>query len=149
MTVATASTAPGSSPIAPVFRPANPPTAAPSGGSSSQTARPSSPANPPPTASASSFPTKPGNAGFMGVSRGAAIGLHWRPKQRVENHRYPKVTAPGTYWIEHSGGFQLINRTPSKYLAHYTQENIRKLEKQYGKKKSPRRRTGKRGGNSA
>ncbi len=62
-------------------------------------------------------------------------GIVWRPKVYVRNPRYPKVTARGCYFIESSGGFDLIHKETNKYLGHYTKADIAELERKYGRRK--------------
>jgi hypothetical protein len=63
----------------------------------------------------------------------------WRPKVYVRNPNYPRVTAVGCFFVEHSGGYQLIQTKTNKYLGHYSMAAIAELEKKYAKKKSSRR----------
>src|SRR5262249_10128574 len=56
------------------------------------------------TASPSRLPSSPLNAAFTGIAR----NLQWRPKTVTKNPDYPRVTAPGCYWQDHSGGFHLL-----------------------------------------
>jgi len=53
----------------------------------------------------------------------------------VRNPNYPRVTAVGCFFVEHSGGYQLIHTKTDKYLGHYTMAAISELEKKYAKKK--------------
>jgi hypothetical protein len=48
-------------------------------------------------------------------------------------------TAVGCFFVEHSGGYQLIHTKTNKYLGHYSMAAIAELEKKYAKKKSSRR----------
>jgi hypothetical protein len=64
----------------------------------------------------------------------------WRPKLSVKNREYPGVTSPGTYFITHSGGFQLYQQKTREYLGHYTKAAIRELERLYGKTRSRKRK---------
>jgi hypothetical protein len=59
----------------------------------------------------------------------------WRKKLKVKNAEYPRVTSPGTYFISHSGGFQLYQQKTRDYLGHYTKSAIKELENRYGKKR--------------
>jgi len=76
------------------------------------------------------LPSSPLNAAFTGIAR----NLQWRPKTVTKNPDYPRVTAPGCYWQDHSGGFHLLHRKTNKYLGHYTKDAIAKLEAKYGSK---------------
>jgi len=76
------------------------------------------------------------DGGFLGISEART----WRPKLTIKNKNYPRVTCPGTFFIQHSGGFQLIHRAKNKCLGFYSQATIKDLEKQYGKKKRTRNR---------
>ena len=64
-----------------------------------------------------------------------------RTKVYSKNPHYPKVTAKGRFFVEHSDGYQLIHRKTNKYLSHYTKEDIKELEKKYGRRR-PRKRRG-------
>jgi hypothetical protein len=75
-------------------------------------------------------------AGLGGINRRVV----WRPKTVVKNPDYPRVTAPGCYWQDHSGGFHLLHRKTNKYLGHYTRDAIKELELKYGKTKRKRSR---------
>ena len=77
------------------------------------------------------FPQTKAGFGFLGISQGRV----WRPKVYVRNPNYPRVTAVGCYFVEHSGGYQLIHTNTNKYLGHYTMAAISELEKKYAKKK--------------
>jgi hypothetical protein len=59
----------------------------------------------------------------------------WRRKLTIKNKEYPRVTSPGTYFISHSGGFQLYQQNTRRYLGHYTKAAIRELEGKYAKKR--------------
>jgi hypothetical protein len=83
------------------------------------------------SSSARTFPANKASVGFLGISHGRV----WRPKVYVRNPKYPRVTAVGCYFVEHSGGYQLIHTNSSKYLGHYTMAAISELEKKYAKKK--------------
>lgn len=78
--------------------------------------------------------------GFLGIAEART----WRPKLTVKNRDYPKVTCPGTFFIQHSGGFQLIHRASNKCLGFYTREQTKELERKYGNKKQKRGRHSKR-----
>jgi hypothetical protein len=86
-------------------------------------------------ASTSRIAAKPESKGFLGISD----AWTWRPKFSVKNPDYPKVSAPGCFFISHSGGFQLIHRATSKCLGFYTRAQIKELESKYATKK---RKTG-------
>lgn len=58
----------------------------------------------------------------------------------VRNPNYPRVTAVGCFFVEHSGGYQLIHTKSNKYLGHYTMAAISELEGKYAKKKKSIRR---------
>ncbi len=92
-----------------------------------------------PSASASSIPAKTEINQVIPSLFGALNARVWRPKTREDNPNYPRVTSPGCYFIEHSGGFQLMNRSPLRYLGHYTKAATRELERKYGKKKRSRK----------
>jgi hypothetical protein len=86
------------------------------------------------------FPANKVSVGFLGISQGRV----WRPKVYVRNPNYPRVTAVGCFFVEHSGGYQLIHTKSNKYLGHYTVAAISELEMKYAKKKrSSRSRKGK------
>src|SRR5262245_35280775 len=55
------------------------------------------------TSSARTFSINNTGAGFLGISQGRV----WRPKVYVRNPNYPRVTAVGCFFVEHSGGYQL------------------------------------------
>jgi hypothetical protein len=80
---------------------------------------------------ARTFPAKRVGVGFLGISEERV----WRPKVYVRNPNYPRVTAAGCFFVEHSGGYQLIRTKSNKYLGHYTMAAISELEKKYAKKK--------------
>jgi len=84
-----------------------------------------------PRASASTKPVKVEPQGFLGISEART----WRPKLVIKNPDYPKVTLPGTFFIAHAGGFQLIERATNRPLGHYTKATIKDLERKYGKAK--------------
>jgi hypothetical protein len=71
---------------------------------------------------------------------GLVTGRTWRAKLRTKNREYPEVTSPGTYFISHSGGFQLYAQKTRDYLGHYTKAAIAALEEKYGRKKKSRQR---------
>jgi hypothetical protein len=71
------------------------------------------------------------SVGFLGISQGRV----WRPKVYVRNPNYPRVTAVGCFFVEHSGGYQLIHTKSNKYLGHYTMAAVSELEGKYAKKK--------------
>ena len=104
---------------------------APSGRSSSARSRPGFNRS----SSARTFPANKPSVGFLGISQ----GQKWRPKVYVRNPNYPCVTAVGCFFVEHSGGYQLIHTKTNKYLGHYSMAAISELEKKYAKKKSSRR----------
>ena len=82
------------------------------------------------SSSTRTFSASIASAGFLGISQGRL----WRPKVYVRNPRYPRITAPGCYFQEHSGGFSLIHKPTNKYLGHYTRAAITSLEKKYAEK---------------
>jgi hypothetical protein len=83
------------------------------------------------SSSARTFPANKPSVGFLGISQGRS----WRPKVYVRNPNYPRVTAVGCFFVEHSGGYQLIHTKSNKYLGHYSMAAIAELEKKYAKKK--------------
>lgn len=74
---------------------------------------------------------KSGGKGFLGISDSRV----WKPKLYSRNPDFPQVSTPGCFFVQHSGGFQLIHRATLKYLGHYTKSSIALLEEKYGKKK--------------
>jgi hypothetical protein len=74
---------------------------------------------------------KSGGKGFLGISDSRV----WKPKLYSRNPDFPRVSTPGCFFVQHSGGFQLIHRSTLKYLGHYTKSSIGLLEEKYGKKK--------------
>jgi hypothetical protein len=74
---------------------------------------------------------KPLVKGLLGISDSRV----WKPKLYSRNPDFPQVSTPGCFFVQHSGGFQLIHRATLKYLGHYTKSSIALLEEKYGKKK--------------
>jgi hypothetical protein len=74
---------------------------------------------------------KPVGKGFLGISDSRV----WKPKLYSRNPDFPQVSTPGCFFVQHSGGFQLIHRGTLKYLGHYTKSSVALLEEKYGKKK--------------
>jgi len=89
-----------------------------------------------PVASTSKKTVRVERQGFLGISDART----WRPKLFERNPNYPRVTSPGCFFLEHSGGFQLIHRLTKKCLGFYTRAQTKELEKKYGKKKSRNRK---------
>ena len=115
----------------PIFGVSDARTPAPSGQSSSARSRPGFNQS----SSARTFPANKASVGFLGISQGRV----WRSKVYVRNPNYPRVTAVGCFFVEHSGGYQLIHTKTNRYQGHHTMALISELEGKYAKKKSSRR----------
>ena len=78
---------------------------------------------------------------------GIASDPVWKPKKFVRNESYPKVTATGYYFQNHSAGFVLIRRATNEYVGFYTKQAIKELEEEYGKpiRKAKSKRSSSRG----
>lgn len=93
-------------------------------------------APPAPIASTSTF----GELGEFDGLWGIAEEIVWRPKLFEKNPKYPKVTAPGHYFQDHSGGWTLTRRSDGGYAGHYTNQAIADLESKYGSKSKKKQR---------